>query len=778
MSLLSNAMAIPPVSTGYNIENSLRFRGASSPYLVGNNSTAPTLDTKGTVSVWLKLSKNDRSYVIATGAGTGNDNYMDIRFGASIVADGIHIGQYSITPYANNSSTQFRDFSGWTHLVVTYDSTSAVADDRKMKIYINGEQFTQGTFGAISQNAKFPLTKQSQDIYIGRHPVPYNYFYYGYMAEFHVIDGQALTPSDFGEYDSTSGIWKPKAYTGTYGNNGFYLDMSTSGSTVTDQSGNGNDFTAYNMNLTTSSATTYDKMTDVPTLTDEDTGNFATLNPYSHTSSTKPTEGNLYWNTNGSINTTFVSTIGVSTGKWYWEYKVGSQYIMMGVTKNAYMGSLSATSVGGLAYTTYNGSKEYNGTSGGGYMSVATNDIVGVALDLDAGTITMYKNGTSYGTMYSGLSGTFFPHIGCPNAWSAGYINFGQRPFAYTPPTGHLKLNTYNLPDSAIKDGSQHFDVDTWSGDSNATTQIPTPFSPDFVWIKNRSNTGGSGAASHMLYDTIRGVQKELQSNLTDAEGTLSAGLNSFDSDGYKPGTSTRTNETGNTYVGWSWRGSDSSAVSNTDGTITSTVSANTTSGFSVVTWTGSGSISTVGHGLGTTPVLSIRKLRNTTGDWFVHTTAIDGSMDYLRLNLTNAATNSSLPAFTPTTMGTDDNTNQYVAYVFAPVEGFSKFGSYTGNGSTDGTFVYTGFRPAFVMTKMTSSTGNWMITDSARNTYNLSDLIIMPNNSDIEYSQDGIDMLSNGFKLRASTANRNTNGGTYIYMAFAENPFKNSLAR
>ena len=778
MSLLSNAMAIPPVSTGYNIENSLRFRGASSPYLVGNNSTAPTLDTKGTVSVWLKLSKNDRSYVIATGAGTGNDNYMDIRFGASIVADGIHIGQYSITPYANNSSTQFRDFSGWTHLVVTYDSTSAVADDRKMKIYINGEQFTQGTFGAISQNAKFPLTKQSQDIYIGRHPVPYNYFYYGYMAEFHVIDGQALTPSDFGEYDSTSGIWKPKAYTGTYGNNGFYLDMSTSGSTVTDQSGNGNDFTAYNMNLTTSSATTYDKMTDVPTLTDEDTGNFATLNPYSHTSSTKPTEGNLYWNTNGSINTTFVSTIGVSTGKWYWEYKVGSQYIMMGVTKNAYMGSLSATSVGGLAYTTYNGSKEYNGTSGGGYMSVATNDIVGVALDLDAGTITMYKNGTSYGTMYSGLSGTFFPHIGCPNAWSAGYINFGQRPFAYTPPTGHLKLNTYNLPDSAIKDGSQHFDVDTWSGDSNATTQIPTPFSPDFVWIKNRSNTGGSGAASHMLYDTIRGVQKELQSNLTDAEGTLSAGLNSFDSDGYKPGTSTRTNETGNTYVGWSWRGSDSSAVSNTDGTITSTVSANTTSGFSVVTWTGSGSISTVGHGLGTTPVLSIRKLRNTTGDWFVHTTAIDGSMDYLRLNITNAATNSSLPAFTPTTMGTDNNTNQYVAYVFAPVEGFSKFGSYTGNGSTDGTFVYTGFRPAFVMTKMTSSTGNWMITDSARNTYNLSDLIIMPNNSDIEYSQDGIDMLSNGFKLRASTANRNTNGGTYIYMAFAENPFKNSLAR
>ena len=276
----------------------------------------------------------------------------------------------------------------------------------------------------------------------------------------------------------------------------------------------------------------------------------------------------------------------------------------------------------------------------------------------------------------------------------------------------------------------------------------------------------------------LLGVQKELQTNLTDAEGTLSTGLNSFDSDGYKPGTSTRTNETGNTYVGWSWRGSDSSAVSNTDGTITSTVSANTTSGFSVVTWTGSGSISTVGHGLGTTPVLSIRKLRNTTGDWFVHTTAIDGSMDYLRLNLTNAATNSSLPAFTPTTMGTDDNTNQYVAYVFAPVEGFSKFGSYTGNGSTDGTFVYTGFRPAFVMTKMTSSTGNWMITDSARNTYNLSDLIIMPNNSDIEYSQDGIDMLSNGFKLRASTANRNTNGGTYIYMAFAENPFKNSLAR
>ena len=804
MSLLQNSNAIPTGVTGYNIENSLRFRANASAYLDRTHSSAPTLDTKGTVSVWLKLASNNRNYVIQTGAGTGNDNYMDIRFGATQVADGIHIGQYSITPYANNSSTQFRDFSGWTHLVVTYDSTSAVADDRKMKIYINGEQFTQGTFGAISQNAKFPLTKQSQAIMIGRHTAPYSYFYDGYMAEFHVIDGQALTPSDFGEYDSTSGVWKAKEYTGTYGNNGFYLDMSTSGSTVLDQSGNGNNWTANNMNLTTSTATTYDKMTDVPTLTDEDTGNFAILNPHSHSSTVKPTEGNLYWNTDVSYNTTYVSTIGVSTGKWYWEYKVGSQYIMMGVTKTAFMAYNSALSVGTYSYTTYNGNKEYNGTSGGAYMSVATNDIVGVALDLDAGTIVMYKNGVSQGTMYSGLSGTFFPHIGCPNAYSAGYINFGQKPFAYTPPTGFKKLNTYNLPDSAIKDGSEYFVTAIYTGDGASTRTIdntitdasgietgdPIQFSPDFVWIKNRGST-----YNHLLMDSIRGADRILKSNDTGTEGTATYN-NAFLSNGFYFGSaSVAWNQNGVGHVMWQWRGSDSSAVSNTDGSITSTVSANTTSGFSIISYTGTGSAASVGHGLSSAPEIWIGKNRTNTSDWYFHTTIIDGSQDYLWLNLTSAKGDQSSSWYADSTkinfagLSTPLNTsgNNHVIYAFHSVEGFSKFGSYTGNGTTpNGSFVYTGFRPAFIIVKRSDAAYGWVMFDNKRDTYNYKRRYLLANASDVEGTQvEGsggwtFDFFSNGFRpTGGSSANAiNASGGTYIYMAFAENPFKNSLAR
>ena len=263
--------------------------------------------------------------------------------------------------------------------------------------------------------------------------------------------------------------------------------------------------------------------------------------------------------------------------------------------------------------------------------------------------------------------------------------------------------------------------------------------------------------------------------------------ITAISSDGYTLGAGANVanyNGTGGTYVDWLWRGSDSSAVSNTDGTITSTVSANTTSGFSVVTFTGTGATGTVGHGLSQAPELYIRKSRSNAENWFVYTTVIDGSLDYLQLNLTNAKLNSgaSLPNASTFEVGAGEaNGETLVTYCFHSVEGFSKIGTYTGNGSADGPFVYTGFRPAWILVKCSSTAGNnWWVLDAKRNMYNLADLALLPNSSSSELNNSTYfwaDFLSNGFKLR-STGQSNTNAATYIFMAFAENPFKVSLAR
>jgi hypothetical protein len=287
---------------------------------------------------------------------------------------------------------------------------------------------------------------------------------------------------------------------------------------------------------------------------------------------------------------------------------------------------------------------------------------------------------------------------------------------------------------------------------------------------------------------TLEPYWQALSSNLTAAESATGNIVNSVTSSTLtKAAGDTLTNASGTTYVGWLWQ-AGSSAVSNTDGTITSTVSANTTSGFSVVTYVGTAAVATVGHGLGVAPSMIITKNRDTTTDWWVYHAAL-GNTKYMVLNTTaasvtsSAAWNNTSPTSTVFTLGgagNPSNANQDVAYCFAEVEGFSKFGSYTGNGSTDGTFIYTGFRPAFVMVKRTDTTQYWGMYDSARDTYNQVYKAVFANTSAAEdaTSSDEHDFLSNGFKMRNTGGSMNASGGTYIFMAFAENPFKNSLAR
>jgi hypothetical protein len=327
---------------------------------------------------------------------------------------------------------------------------------------------------------------------------------------------------------------------------------------------------------------------------------------------------------------------------------------------------------------------------------------------------------------------------------------------------------------------------------TGATQSVTVGFQPDWVWIKNRTN----GANWHVLTDSVRGIQKEIYTNSTAAEATLTTtGVNQFNSSGFQIlGSSGDYNRSADNYVAWNWRASNATAVSNTAGTLTSTVSANTTSGFSVVTYTGNGiGASTVGHGIGIAPSMMIIKRRSTTAAWVVYHASL-GPTQGIYLNLTDAAAtastfwNNTAPSSSVLTLGTvsENNVNgsTYVAYCFAAVAGFSAFGSYTGNGSADGPFVFTGMRPAFILVKASSSSNltNWSIFDTSRSPSNLSTQILAPNISDAEFTtvDSQIDILSNGFKLRSTTFTNgiNQSGGTYIFMAFASNPFKYSLAR
>jgi hypothetical protein len=352
---------------------------------------------------------------------------------------------------------------------------------------------------------------------------------------------------------------------------------------------------------------------------------------------------------------------------------------------------------------------------------------------------------------------------------------------------------TYPIPN-----GRKVFDATLYTGDGTTGRLITNNdtstngFQPDLVWIKSRSN-----ALNNNLYDSNRGAPLELASNLTTAE--TSGDLSAFNTNGFTVNqtASYEINHSGYTYVGWNWQAGQGTTSSNTNGTITSTVSVNQTSGFSIVTWTGNGvSSATVGHGLGVQPAMVIAKCRSTTNDWWVTHQGIPNSYIYLE-STGAAATGGGLngamnyqSTYTNSVFGflagssTVNNVNQsggtYVAYCWAPVAGFSQFGSYTGNGSADGPFVYLGFRPKYILIKRTdSSPYNWIAMDTAMNPYNAATTYLEPNQSDAQYTDTPIDFLSNGFKLRYGSGTWvNASGGTYIYAAWAENPFKYSLAR
>ena len=768
--------------SGYNLTRSLRFRSSASAYLGRTPASAGNRQI-WTWSAWVKRGVLSSTSVLL---GSSGANYDEFRFSTDILRFFIN----GATTADLQTTAVYRDPSAWYHIVLAVDTTQSTASNR-IKLYVNGAQvtsFTTATYPAQNTNCSINNNIAQSIGYSISNTAQY---FDGYLAEVNFIDGQALTPSSFGSTNSTTGVWQPAKYTGTYGTNGFYLPFTNTTSTTTlgyDSSGNGNNWTPNNISLTAGS--TYDSMTDVPTLTSATAANFAVLNPL-NTGATL-TNGNLTYSSPSTAPAPAYSAIGVTTGKWYYEYQLTATNCIVGVWGNGTLGMPTG------AYPTYywdigaSGAvalalEKTSGTATGTLGNLAASDIYGVALDCDNTTVYFYKNNTLVQTV-TGMTFTgplFFVCGSYSGAVAAsGNATFGQRPFSYTPPSGFVALNAYNLPASTVPNGASYMAATTYTGTGASLTVANTvgsaSFQPDLVWIKSRS-----AATDNKLTDSVRGVTKGLISNTTGAETTDTQGLTAFGSTGFTVGTNTDYNNLSATYVAWQWKGGGT-AVSNTSGSITSTVSANTTSGFSIIGYTGTGVMSqTIGHGLGVSPNFVIFKNRTTGAtDWNTYAPAIS-VFTRLKLNTTDAdlgtypitvsSTLITLPAINNVAFSSTGN--NYIVYAWAAIKGFSAFGSYTGNGSTDGPFVYTGFRPRYVMAKRTDSTSNWIIYDSSRNTANPESLVLY---ADALYTEDTsiyVDFLSNGFKCRSSTA-ANVSGATYIYMAFAESPFQNSLAR
>jgi hypothetical protein len=522
-----------------------------------------------------------------------------------------------------------------------------------------------------------------------------------------------------------------------------------------------------------------DSLLDSPTNYDDGTnvgGNYATMNPLDKEGSFILENGNLECPTHtGAAWSLCRATHRMDSGKFYWEITIDSanHNLDIGVADGKASGLFTG---GDYAYRL-------------GYGSLTAGDVWGLAYDADGGTLDFYLDGVLQGIhSQTSVPSKLFPaislygtHLGVA---SAATFNFGQRSFAYTPPTGYKSLCTTNLPDPTIADGSTAFDVGLYTGTGSATAlAVSGPENPDFVWIKGRS-----GASSHALYDVIRGFNLRLYSNTTGSEYDYGSDILAPTSTGFNLTTSDADhNSSSATYVAWQWV-AGTSTVSNTDGTITSSVRANQTAGFSIVSYTGTGAAQTTGHGLNATPAFVILKNRDTGS---THWQVFGDGFERLQLSTTGAElTDGYTLARTSTTISPTGNSvtnnqmnangDDYIAYCFAPVEGYSAFGSYTGNGSNDGSFVYTGFKVKYLLTKPSSAGGDWMIWDAEREPFNVNANTIQGNDPANEADTSGykVDLLSNGFKFRMYGSSSNASGVTYVWAAFAEHPFKTARAR
>ena len=829
MSLIANGAGEQPTGF-YNgvATQSLRFDDGSVHKL--NRTFSGDYDNakKMTISVWAKRANLSGStqVIVSTYPAIRFVGELSWRSDNKISFDPGGNGDGSSNSYTVQTTSLFRDVSSWYHIVLAYDTTQGT-DTNRVKIYVNG---TQQTLEPLSGSHTFPpedylhtYAYNGANNEIGNYSSAASGALDGYLAEFNFVDGLALAPSSFGE--TKNGVWIPIEYTGSYGGKGYRLQFDQVGVGTASTSTIGAD-TSGNTNHWTSSGIVASDCA----MPDSPENNFCTTNGVMRANITK-SEGNLKMVGVGgnydNLGATFAVDAADSEG-WYWEYRsIGndeSTVIGFADPQNAQFNqsdpSGSFTNDGDGKGYMGNGNKRNSGSAASYGNSWTGGDILGIAVK--SGAVYFYKNGTiqaSGAAAYSSITGLITPAFGI-NGTHSGTANFGQDSsfagtetaqgntdgngigdFYYAPPSGYKALCSANLEEPTIGPNSatqadDYFNSVLYTGNGGTLAVDGFGHQPDLLWIKSRNITG-----NHRWTDSSRGVTNNIISNSSDAEkGSSDAeDIDSFDTDGFTVTQASYDdfNDASDTYVAWSWKanGGTTVSVSESGNNPANVRQTNVTAGFSIITYTGTGAAGTIAHGLGVAPKAIITKKRNASGNWasyFGTADVTDPQTDALYLDLTDARTDSA--DFWNDTAPTasvysiqdagDTNTNDhtYVAYVFAEVEGYSKIGSYTGNGSTDGAFVFTGFKPAWVMVKRTDSANNWVINDSTRTPSNE----ITGSSSTLYADVDGhegnydtnVDFLSNGFKARTTGGHRNASGGTYIYMAFAEAPFKYANAR
>ena len=752
----------------FTIAQSLRFNDDDSSFLNKTFGSAGNRKTY-TFSGWFKRGNilgANTTLALAVEAG-GNNADIHIQSDEKLRFRDQGNGLNLIT------NQVFRDPGAWFHIVASVDTTQSTASNRA-KLYLNGSQITSfSTESYMSQNSE-GLINSADNVEIGRNPNG-SVFWDGYMSQIAFVDGQALGPTSFGETDSDTGQWKPIDITGlTFGSNGYLLQGQDSSALGDDTSGNGNDFTS---NLTSA-----DSVSDTPT------DNQATLNPLF--SGVTLSDGNLVATATGNSYQRAFSTIAIDDGgKYACEFQKSSgTFGLVGIMQNG--NHTNTTGNSNMFGINLGNGEVFKGNPTASVLTTLTapaNSLMRIEYDSAADTIKIFDDGTEIFPASTGVSNTVgltghdSLHFGCAPYASGTAITATFSPLSGTPTTDFKELTAANLPDLTIVP-SDYFNTVLYTGNGSTGQSITgVGFQPDFTWTKIRS----PNAYSHQLFDAVRGAGKNLQTNNNNAEGDLTSEFTSFDSDGFTiDDVAQNVNENSSLYVAWNWK-ANGSGGSNDAGDITSTVSANTTSGFSIVTYSGSGSSGdTVAHGLGVKPSVVIVKPRNAADHWIVN----DWSGDYsnkLKLNETEAASSSSgfvtAASSSTFTLGSDVSVNgssrTYVAYCFAEVPGFSKFGSYTGSGSSDGVFVHTGFEVGFLMYKRTNSAESWEMYDNTRG-FNVHNFNLRANLSNAEQSDVRVDLLSNGFKARSSNTAINSSGDSYIYMAFASRSFKSANAQ
>ena len=804
----------------FEISNSLRFNDGDSAYLTKTPSSASNRKT-WTWSGWVKrgIITTDQVFFGARALSTSTPYFY---FGFNTSTD--ILAQNSNNAGALYTTQKFRDTSAWYHIVYAVDTTQGTASNR-VKVYVNGSQITDfGTENNPSQNVDTAINSTIAHWTgiitngAGSRTDPID----GYMADVNFIDGTALTPSSFGELKND--IWIPKDTSGlTFGTNGYRLEFKQTGTGTASSSTIGADTSGNDNHWTSTNLVASDVVPDSPT------NNFATMNPLDATDANVTySEGNLHTTTTSGGNAADVSSTMTAHGKVYAEFLIASS--VSSAVGPFVQNANKHDNLERILYQTQG--IVYNPDAITGHATFTNGDLLSIAYDAVNKRVWFGKNNTYiYGNPANGTDGVTNANLlGDGNVvlgisdGSGGSIitvhhNFGQNgtfngtktaqgnadengigDFYYAPPSGFLAMCTSNLPDPVetvdpAQGGSpqDYFNTVLYTGagsGADANTVNTVGFQPDFTWIRNRGD-----AEAHVLQDSVRGVAKFLQSDTTNQDQNTGGGdIKAFNSSGFILGyTNNRSNATNDTYVAWNWKAgtafsNDASATG--VGSIDSSGSVSADTGFSIISYTGTGSAGTVAHGLSSAPDMILIKDRdNATYNWVVYHSANTSApeTDYLRLNLANATAdydhwNDTAPTSSVFSLSSYDwankNSDAMIAYCFAGVDGFSKFGKYTGNGNTDGPFVYTGFRPAWVMVKRTDASGHWAIGDTKRLGYNVDNNPVYANLTNVEGTDDWIDFVSNGFKIRASTGDFNTNNGTYIYMAFAEQPFKYANGR